>query len=188
MLGDYRVESCTFRQDKRTPYNAFRHMKIGKDPRYEIISETHLVGKCARMSIAKDNTLSLWQEFMPDYPHIPNRAGSDFYAVEVYDSLEYFRDFDPSRPFDKWAAVAVSETDSVPKGMELLILPAGRYAVFHYRGRSSEVHKAYQYIYGTWIGKSGHAIDHRPHFAVMGAGYKGEHPDSEEEIWIPVKP
>ena len=163
-------------------------MTIGKDPRYETISKTHLVGKCARMSIAQDTTLSLWQEFMPKFKHILNRAGSDFYSVEVYDSPEYFRDFDPGRQFDKWAAVSVSETDSVPKGMGLLLIPAGRYAVFHYRGRPSEVHRAYQYIYGTWIGSSRHAIDNRPHFALMGPGYKGEHPDSEEEIWIPLKP
>lgn len=163
-------------------------MTTFEDPRYEMISETQLVGKCARMSIAKDTTHGLWQEFMPNHNHIPNRAGSDFFSVEVYDGLEYFMDFDPARPFDKWAAVAVSKADSMPEGMDLLVLPAGRYAVFHYRGRPSEVHRAYQYIYGTWIGGSGYAIDNRPHFAVMGMGYKGEHPDSEEEIWIPVKP
>jgi AraC family transcriptional regulator len=30
-------------------------------------------------------------------------------------------------------------------------------------------------------------FDNRPHFAVMGEKYKNEDPDSEEELWIPIK-
>ena len=29
--------------------------------------------------------------------------------------------------------------------------------------------------------------DDRPHFELLGAKYKNDDPDSEEEIWIPIK-
>jgi AraC family transcriptional regulator len=31
-------------------------------------------------------------------------------------------------------------------------------------------------------------LDQRPHVEVMGEKYKNNDPDSEEEIWIPIKP
>ncbi|MFM9945765.1 MAG: GyrI-like domain-containing protein, partial [Bacteroidia bacterium] len=43
-------------------------------------------------------------------------------------------------------------------------------------------------IYGTWIPNSEYNLDNRPHFEILGEKYKNNHPDSEEEIWIPIKP
>ena len=58
---------------------------------------------------------------------------------------------------------------------------------FLHRGPASEGMKTYQYIFQTWLPVSGYRLDDRPHFAVMGEKYKKEDPDSEEEIWVPVK-
>jgi len=162
-------------------------MKISAEPRFEFLSETYLFGRRMRMSIAKDSTRALWQGFMPDSSRITNRKGSELYSVEVYDGTHYFDAFNPHMEFEKWAAVAVNDTGSKPDGMDVLTIPKGQYAVFQYRGRASEVHRAYQYIYGNWVPDSQFDLDDRPHFAVMGPEYKGEHPDSEEELWIPVK-
>jgi AraC family transcriptional regulator len=30
-------------------------------------------------------------------------------------------------------------------------------------------------------------LDNKPHFEIMGDQYKNEDPDSEEELWIPIK-
>ena len=70
--------------------------------------------------------------------------------------------------------------------MEALILPSGLYAVFHYKGSSSD-NSIYQYIFGTWIPNSDYDLDDRPHFEVLGDRYKNNDPNSEEEIWIPIK-
>ena len=162
-------------------------MWISPEPRFETLPETHLVGRKARMSLLRNTTRELWQGFMPNYNKITNRIGSDLYSIEVYDDLNYFRKFDPNGEFEKWAAAPVSGTAEIPGGMEAITLPEGTYAVFKYRGSPDDVQQAYQYIYGTWIQRQGHMLDHRPHFAVMGPGYKRDHPDSEEEIWVPVK-
>ncbi|MEO0474076.1 MAG: GyrI-like domain-containing protein [Bacteroidota bacterium] len=51
--------------------------------------------------------------------------------------------------------------------------PAGKYAVFPYKGRPSEAMNFYQYIFVRWMPQSAYAIDSRPHFALMGDKYKG---------------
>jgi AraC family transcriptional regulator len=86
----------------------------------------------------------------------------------------------------KWATVEVSHFDSVPIDMETFILPGGLYAVFHYKGSSSDP-SIFQYIFGTWLPSSAYTLDNRPHFEVLGGKYKNNDPTSEEEIWIPIR-
>ena len=155
-------------------------------PRIETLPETILCGKRARMSIAENKTRELWQSFMSNRYKIATPLGPKLYSVEVYDSTIYFESFDATKEFEKWAAIKVSETESVPSDMEILTLPKGKYAVFQYKGKPSEAFKMYQYIYGSWIPASEYVLDDRPHFAIMGVKYKDEDPESEEELWIPV--
>lgn len=42
-------------------------------------------------------------------------------------------------------------------------------------------------IFGVWLPASGYTLDRRPHFEVLGEKYKNADPNSEEEIWIPIK-
>jgi len=108
------------------------------------------------------------------------------YSVEIYPA-GFFRQFDPVTPFEKWAAVVVRDFDSIPDGMETLILPGGLYAIFIHRGPAGAVLQTYRNILQTWLPGSGFMLDDRPHFAVMGEKYRNEDPDSEEEIWIPIR-
>jgi AraC family transcriptional regulator len=75
----------------------------------------------------------------------------------------------------------------MPADMELLLAQSCLYAVFVHHGPASEAQKTYQYIFGTWLPGSEYLLDDKAHFAIMGEKYKHEDPDSEEEIWIPVK-
>jgi len=65
-------------------------------------------------------------------------------------------------------------------------LPGGLYAVFDYKGSSNDP-GIFQYIFGTWLPGSEYDIDDRPHFEVLGENYKTNDPNSEEEIWIPIR-
>jgi AraC family transcriptional regulator len=42
-------------------------------------------------------------------------------------------------------------------------------------------------IFDTWLPDSDSLLDNKPHFEIMGDQYKNEDPDSEEELWIPIK-
>jgi AraC family transcriptional regulator len=156
------------------------------DPKIETLQELKLVGMKAMMSFANNKTRELWQSFMPRKKEITCVDGAELYSVEVYDP-EFFKKFNPNREFEKWAAVKVETIETMPANMESLTIPAGAYAVFHYKGKPSEGQKFYQFIYGQWLPSSEYELDNRPHFALMGEKYKGEDPESEEDIWIPVQ-
>jgi len=156
------------------------------EPRIEIVHEKKLIGKKVRMSLLNDKTIELWKSFSPRRKEIKNSINPDLYSVDIYDDLKFFVDFNPAKEFDKWAAIEVKNFDDIPHEMDRLVIPRGKYAVFHYKGKPSEAQKTFQHIYGVWLPNSIYNMDDRPYFALMGEKYKGEHPDSEEEFWIPI--
>ena len=157
------------------------------EPRIEKLNEIKLAGKRMKVSFAGNKTRELWQSFMPRRKEIKNQIGAGRYSVEIYNNTEFFKNFNPSSEFEKWAAVRVNDYDDLPAEMETLTIPAGKYAVFIYKGKPSEAAETYRYIFTNWLPDSEFVLDDRPHFALMGEKYKGEDPDSEEELWIPVK-
>jgi AraC family transcriptional regulator len=159
---------------------------IMAEPRIEMLAEKKLVGKRMRMSFSGNKTFELWRSFMPRRKEIQNRIGTELYSAEVYPP-QFFDRFDPEAEFEKWASVEVEDFDRVPDDMETLVFPSGLYAVFLHKGPASEGTRTYQYIFSTWLPHSAYQTDDRPHFAVMGEKYTNDDPDSEEEIWIPVK-
>ncbi len=157
------------------------------EPRIEILPKKHLIGKSIRMSLINNKTAELWQSFMVDRTTIINNIGTDFYSVQVYDKLEYFEKFKEEKEFTKWAAIEVSSTNFIPNGFSLLTIERGLYAVFVHKGPASEFQRTFQFIFGQWLPNSVYAIDDRPHFEILGEKYKNDVPDSEEEVWIPIK-
>lgn len=154
--------------------------------RIETLPATKLVGKRLRMSFAANRTPELWQSFMPLRNTIPNRVGTDFFSVEVYESLHFFKSFNPYAEYEKWAVVEVDNFETIPAPLETLVIPEGLYAVFNYKGLAKDAHLMYRYILNQWLPNSPYALHNRPHFARMGAKYKNNDPMSEEELWIPI--
>ncbi len=154
-------------------------------PRIETITERKLVGLCQTMSFAKFELAQLWQAFMPLRKSIENPVNSDAISLAIYQP-EHFGHFDPNRSFEKWASVEVSDWENIPEGLEILWLPGGKYAVFQYKGSSTDT-SIYQYIFGSWLPQSDFELDQRPHFEVLGSKYRNNDPESEEEIWIPIR-
>jgi len=154
-------------------------------PRIETSNEKKLIGKRLTMSFADYKVGELWQAFTPRRKEITNNLTNELISLVVYKPT-HFADFKLTNEFERWATVEVSNFDNVPTNMETLILPSGLYAVFHYKGSSSD-NSIYQYIFGTWVPNSDYDLDDRPHFEVLGDRYKNNDPNSEEEIWIPIK-
>ncbi len=157
------------------------------EPRIETLTEKKLIGRRIKMSLSNIRTGELWRTFMPRRKEILNNVTADLFSLEVYDKSFDFKNCNDKIEFDKWAAVEVSDFNIVPADMETYTLPGGLYAVFIHKGPADTGLKSYQYIFGTWVPKSNFEIDSRAHFALMGAKYKNNAADSEEEIWIPVK-
>ena len=155
-------------------------------PRIEILTEKKLVGKHLRMSMVENTTGILWQSFMLRRKEINHVIGSDRFSLQLYDP-SYFDNFNPATAFEKWAAVEVSTFDNLPEGFETFTVPPGLYAVFTHIGGPATGPQTFQYIFGSWLPSSAYILDNRPHFELLGAKYNNNDPNSEEEIWIPVK-
>jgi AraC family transcriptional regulator len=152
----------------------------------KILTEKKLIGKSISMSFMENKTFQLWSSFMPGRTEIKNTVDSTLYSLEVFPN-GYFDNFDAARTFQKWAAVEVKNLKTIPSEMESLIIPTGIYAVFIHKGPATEAHQTYHSIFAEWLPNSEYTVDDRPHFAVMDERYKKDDPDSEEEIWIPIK-
>ena len=156
-------------------------------PEIKVFPGAQLVGMHASMSVANMQPAQLWSAFRPRLGEINHRVGAEFYDVVVYPDADYFQRFNPTREFVKWACVAVSSSEPLPDGMEVLKVPAGEYAVFSFTGPASKVGQAYQQIYGTWLPQSGYRIDLRPHFSIMPPNYRPADPEATETLWVPIK-
>lgn len=153
--------------------------------RIEKSGEIHLIGKSATLSLLDYKVSDLWRSFLPRRKEILNTVSSDLYSVSIYPP-DYFKAFNPATKFEKFAGVEVPDFIQVPPDMETLVLTGGLYAVFEYKGLSTD-NSIYRFIYEQWMPDSEYALDGLPHFEILGKKYKNNDPDSEEEIWIPVK-
>ena len=154
-------------------------------PRIEVIKEKMLIGNRLTMSLANNRTGELWRSFMPRRREISKPISNDLISMQVYKPT-YFTEFNPAAVFEKWAAIEVSDYNNVSEDLETFTLAGGLYAVFDYRGLSTDS-SIFQYIFGTWLPNSDYLLDNRPHFEILGDKYKNDDPNSEEEIWIPVR-
>jgi AraC family transcriptional regulator len=156
-------------------------------PRFEILSEKKLVGKRMKMSLSDDKTGELWKSFMQRRKEIKNNLTTGLFSMQVYDKSLNFEHYNQDTVFEKWAAVEVSDFNNVPTDMEPFTLISGLYAVFLHRGAAKTGPDTFAYIFKTWLPNSEYSLDTRPHFEILGEKYKNEDPDSEEDIWIPIK-
>lgn len=155
--------------------------------RVESIPNKILVGKRINMSLSADRTVELWQNFMPKRKSIPHTLSTDLFCVQVYAQGANAGVFDPNRLFDKWATIEVEKIETLPDELEVFELSGGLYAVFLHQGAAATGAATYTYIFTQWLPTSSYELDNRPHFEILGEKYKNNQPDSEEEIWIPIR-
>lgn len=152
------------------------------------VKEKMLVGLRILTTLSENKTTVLWQQFMPRRHEIGHRVGEALYSVQAFDPFTTMNTFTSETSFEKWAAVEVSTVDALPEGMKVYILVGGKYAVFRHKGTASTFPETLQYIFERWLPNSGYELDSRAHFEVMGDQYRGpDNPDSEEDVWVPIR-
>tara|TARA_B100000497_G_C7682467_1_gene413002 strand:+ start:1832 stop:2281 length:450 start_codon:yes stop_codon:yes gene_type:complete len=148
------------------------------NPKIERLKEKKLIGHNLKMNLTENKTSQIWGHFAPKIKEIKNRVSEDRISMQIYES-SYHHNFNPNNEFEKWATVEVEDFINIPEGMNSFILKEGLYAVFDYKGSSSD-HSIFQYIFWKWLPNSFYKIDERPHFEVLGKNYKNNDPNSEE--------
>lgn len=157
------------------------------EPKIVEISERKLIGVRIQTSLCENRTFELWKGFKQKIKEVECKREAGFYSLQNYEGSLEMENFTPTTIFEKWAAVEVDHFDVVPNGLEKYTLREGIYAVFIHQGNESTFSKTVQYIYGEWIPKSEFELDNRTHFQLMGEKYKLNDPNSEEEVWVPIK-
>ncbi len=159
------------------------------EPRITELKSIKMIGMKIITTLVENRTRELWRNFKPRIKEIEHRTGNDFYSIQEYPENIMIDNFTVQTQFIKWAAVQVLDFEYIPSGMDRLIIPPGLYAIFIHKGHTVTFKKTSQYIYGQWLPASKYIFDQRPQFEIMTEKYSGPNlPDSEEEVWIPIKP
>ncbi|HEY4554396.1 MAG TPA: GyrI-like domain-containing protein, partial [Bacillaceae bacterium] len=92
---------------------------------------------------------------------------------------------DSQQAIDYW--IAAEFEGETPKDMEVLDIPASKWAVFEVHGpMPSAIQKAWKQIFSEWFPSSGFQHAGTPEMEVY-PGEDASSPDYYSEIWIPVK-
>ncbi len=123
---------------------------------------------------------ALWDEFLPRMDEIPGGVLGTAYGVIRRspgdgDLLQYL------------AAREVAEVVKVPAGMQLLELPASEYAQFTHHGDVRKLDNTVNYIYSSWLLRSGRWHSYEPDIEIYGSGYQAESDESRIHYAIPLK-
>lgn len=155
-------------------------------PKIILIEEKKLVGKTLTMNYLNNRTASLWQSFMPKRNLVLNRSSEEFISLQIYSKDYDFQTLDIHKDFTSWAVAEVQSFESQSTEFETFNLESGLYAVFHYKGLNTDF-SIFQYIFKEWLPQSDYVLDERPHFQILGAKYRNNDPESEEDIYIPIQ-
>jgi len=160
---------------------------MNKIPNIITLPEKKLVGQYLEMSLQNNKTFALFSGFMPNKTAIKDALSQEVFEVMVYNQ-DYFKHFSPTNSFTKWGCLEVKDYSNIPNNMTPLDLPGGQYAVFNYKALTKGFGQLMGYIMSSWLPQSKYQLDSRPHFNILGKAYKPNSPDSEEMVYIPIKP
>ena len=124
---------------------------------------------------------ALWHDFLERIDEIKNIVtGSPCYGVvrQVKDStdlLEYY------------AAIEVEDIENIPEGMMSLTIPLSDYAKFTHKGYAKQIDGTVNYIYSSWLLKSGKNHTSGPDLEVYDHEYDSVSENSVMYYAIPVK-
>ena len=154
--------------------------------RTELLDDKILCGLSMEMSLIENKTKELWSAFMPQKKSILNSTSSDLFSLQCYHRLFDYKNFNPSQPFIKWAAIEVKNRINLPSQLQTFDLAGGLYAVFIHHGTPQEFHKTLAFIFQEWLPDSLYEVDERPHFELLKENYRPDDPQAKEEVWIPI--
>ena len=161
-------------------------------PTFKTIDAMNVIGMSTHficiLSPEKNNHIvipKLWDSFMKRSEEIKSRRGPvDIGLCEAIPDPAVKRHPDE---FFYMAGTEVDRIDNVPTGMIVKTVPAGRYAVFTHKGKLDKLEHTMNYIFGSWLPKSGEELRDAPDLEIYDHRFKYGSDDSELDIYIPVK-
>ncbi|NCC04329.1 MAG: AraC family transcriptional regulator [Proteobacteria bacterium] len=163
-----------------------QHIQIGgitMTPRFEQKEALTFIGLGKDYSLAEPNTIGLlWDDFLRLKHLIQNIMDDSGYGLcYAPKEKETFSD-----KFRYTAALRVDDHASVPDGMEKIHIPAYEYAVFTHKGSLESLSSTNDYIWKTWLPKSGFELADAPDIEIYGNRWNAETSTGEIDICLPI--
>lgn len=171
---DRGVLSAPLLQAKRGDY-PMHPIEIMDQPARRIAAIPHQgryteVGKAFETLTALISTRNLW-------PHMRGMIG--VYLDDPENTAEV--------ELRSFAGAALSAEAPIDDPLEEMHLPAGRYAVMHYKGPYSGLEAAYKHLYGVWLPQSGEETgDHPPIEVYLNAPQDTAPDDLLTDVCVPL--
>jgi AraC family transcriptional regulator len=154
------------------------------EPRIVQLNQLILVGRPYFGDSADNKFGQAWDRFFPYEKAISNRTNEKvFYGVE-----DYGPEFEQTHQWMYFPSTQVSSLDEIPTGLFGRTLPAATYAVFTAKGGIPKLHDTFMYAYMTWLPASEYESAYPFDFEYYDERFKDQDPNSEIDIFIPVKP
>lgn len=162
---------------------------ISMEPVFKTLPEIKMIGFAGNFisvrSPEKNNMVvipKLWQSYMPRRHEIKN-------AKSLMDLGVCYPVDEKSHPEECGyiAGAEVTSLDEIPEGMTGFTIPASEYAVFTHKGVLDTIEHTMNYIFGSWLPKSGRKLKVAPDIEMYDQRFKLNHPDSELDIYIPIE-
>lgn len=120
----------------------------------------------------------LWEVFNKKYVDIKNKSKSMLFYGICDDEP------DSEGRFHYTAALVVDGLADVPEGMEVKVVPEGKYIVYTYGGAIKDLGGFYNDIFTKWFPASGCEMDYRPQLEIYDDRFMR---NGEFDIYFPIK-
>jgi len=186
--GGYRdlTKFPKFYEKKKLTEEAIMHHAIGievkagiiKKDSFWVIGMEYKGSKEHRGEIPK-----LWESFDKRAHEIPNRDGTKISYGVCFATPSMLQKDEMSY----LASVPVSNPKNIPEGMVAREVKGGEFVVVTHRGGISKISTTIDFIYGSWLPKSGFDPDDRADLELYDERFKFNSDECEFDILVPIK-
>lgn len=178
-------ENLVLYQKKKLTDIKLKHLNGGINMEPKIIEKDKfmVIGLKYYGSNQNNEIPKLWGKFNSRIKEIENVVNRNV-GMGVCEFVENFTD---ESKFTYFACQEVNSFKNIPKGMEGLTVEKNKYVVFTHKGPVERLGDTYEYIYGTWLPKSGYEPAKSHDFEYYDERFNPDDEESELDIYIPIK-
>ncbi|MDR2977540.1 MAG: AraC family transcriptional regulator [Streptococcaceae bacterium] len=158
-------------------------------PKIVELPEIKVAGLRGETTLRDLKLRELWDKANASYRQIPHRV-SNARAFGICEAClnNTLYTMNDDVVFSEVAGIEVQSFEGLSEPFVKKVIPGGRYAVFTHRGSLRMLPQTFDYIWGTWFLTSKEEIDDREDLEMYDERFLGyDHPDSEVDLYIPVK-
>lgn len=173
-------------------YLDYLHGGFVMEPKFVSLESFFVVGVGAPFicisSPEKNNDVvipALWESFLSGAKEVEYKRGAKH--VGVCEAITLPATKRHPDEFFYTAGVEVTRLENIPKGMIAKEILAGKYAVFTHKGKLEKLQHTIDYIYSSWLSRSGNELRDAPDLEVYDDRFKPDSDESEFDLYIPIR-